>query len=267
MKKYFSFFRIRFISGLSYRAAAWSGVVTQFFWGTMLILSFQAFYRTDPASFTMDFSALCSYIWIQQAFLSLFTLWRLDNSIFTAIRNGDIAYELARPIGLYETWLSKDIASCTSSAFLRCIPVIILSSLLPAPYGLKLPTTVLAGGLFLISISLSILVVSSFRMLIYISTFHTLNPSGIRVIAVSFCDFLSGQIIPLPFFPDQVRSIVELTPFAAMQSSPFLIYNGTYTTEKALLMIGLQIFWVFMLLFLGKLWLSRSLHKVIVQGG
>ena len=267
MKKYISFFRIRFLTGLSYRAAAWSGVFTQFFWGIMLILSFHAFYQSDPDSFAMDFSALCSYIWIQQAFISLFTLWRLDNSIFESIRSGDIAYELARPVGLYESWLSKDIAACTSSAFLRCIPIFLISALLPAPYGLTLPSSSLAGALFLLSIMLSVLVVSSFRMLLYITTFHTLNPSGIRVVAVSLCDFLSGQIIPLPFFPDRLRAAVELSPFAAMQSSPFLIYNGTYTNEKALLMIALQLFWAIALILLGKLWLSHSLRRVVVQGG
>ena len=32
MKKYLSFFRIRFIAGLQYRAAAWAGIATQFAW-------------------------------------------------------------------------------------------------------------------------------------------------------------------------------------------------------------------------------------------
>ena len=35
MKKYLSFFRMRFLMGLQYRAAAAAGVVTQFTWGFM----------------------------------------------------------------------------------------------------------------------------------------------------------------------------------------------------------------------------------------
>lgn len=38
MKKYLSFFRIRFLCGLQYRAAALAGVVTQFAWGGMNVL-------------------------------------------------------------------------------------------------------------------------------------------------------------------------------------------------------------------------------------
>ena len=44
MKKYLSFFRLRFITGLQYRTAALAGIATQFFWGTMEILTFRALF-------------------------------------------------------------------------------------------------------------------------------------------------------------------------------------------------------------------------------
>ena len=40
MKKYLSFFRMRFLMGLQYRAAAAAGVITQFTWGFMELLVF-----------------------------------------------------------------------------------------------------------------------------------------------------------------------------------------------------------------------------------
>ena len=51
MKKYLSFFRIRFIAGLQYRAAAWAGIATQFAWGGMTILMFWAFYQSGETSY------------------------------------------------------------------------------------------------------------------------------------------------------------------------------------------------------------------------
>ena len=84
MKKYISFFRLRFAMGLQYRAAALAGMVTQFFWGGMNILMYAAFYESDPAAFPMGLDAVCTYVWLQQAFLSLFMLWQYDNSIFEA---------------------------------------------------------------------------------------------------------------------------------------------------------------------------------------
>lgn len=55
MKKYLSFFRLRFSMGLQYRVAAFAGLVTQFAWGGMLILAYRAFYRADPNAFPMTF--------------------------------------------------------------------------------------------------------------------------------------------------------------------------------------------------------------------
>ena len=63
MKKYLSFFRIRFIAGLQYRAAAWAGIATQFAWGGMTILMFWAFYQSGENNFPMTFPQLSSYIW------------------------------------------------------------------------------------------------------------------------------------------------------------------------------------------------------------
>ena len=72
MKKYLSFFRLRFITGLQYRTAALAGIATQFFWGTMEILTFRAFYQSYPASFPMTMHAPSAYIFIQQSFLVRF---------------------------------------------------------------------------------------------------------------------------------------------------------------------------------------------------
>ena len=74
MKKYLAIFRIRFINALQYRAAALAGMATQFAFGFMFILAFEAFYKVNPDAFPMEFSQTVSYIWIQQAFLALFFL-------------------------------------------------------------------------------------------------------------------------------------------------------------------------------------------------
>ena len=111
MKKYIAFFRLRFSMGLQYRAAALAGMATQFFWGTMEILMFRAFYRTDPASFPMTLQATCAYVWLQQAFLALFMAWLMDHDILDSIVGGNIAYELCRPINIYNMWFSRNLAN------------------------------------------------------------------------------------------------------------------------------------------------------------
>ena len=110
MKKYLSLLRMRFIAGLQYRAAALAGIATQFAWGFMLILMFSAFYRSDASAFPMSLAQTASYIWLQQAFLALLMVWFLDSEIISSITNGNVAYELCRPIDLYAMWFFKNVA-------------------------------------------------------------------------------------------------------------------------------------------------------------
>ena len=267
MKKYLSFSRIRLINGLQYRTAAYAGIATQFAWGFMEILMFNAFYNADAAAFPMEFSQLTSYIWLQQAFLALFMTWFLDDEIFSAISSGNIAYELSRPIDLYTMWFTKNLAIRLSKAALRCMPILIVAAFLPRPYGIVLPANFLVFSVFLITMLLALFTVVAFCMLIYIATFYMLSPLGIRTAALSLTEFLSGAIIPLPFLPDNVRKIVEFTPFASMQNLPLRIYSGNIAGSEMLWSISLQVFWLTMLVLIGKLWIKKALKKVVVQGG
>lgn len=267
MKKYLSFFKIRFIAGLQYRAAAWAGIATQFAWGGMTILMFWAFYQNGQNSFPMTFSELLSYIWLQQALLAMFMAWYFDNEIFESITSGSIAYELCRPCNIYVMWFTKNMAIRLSRTLLRCLPILLVAALLPAPFNISFPADILSGFLFLISLTLGFLVLISFSMLIYISAFYTISPTGIRILATSVTEFFSGAVIPLPFFPQALQPIVNALPFASIQSTPFLIYTGHISGISVLKSIALQIIWIAVLVILGAILMKSALKKVVVQGG
>ena len=267
MNKYLAVFRIRFINALQYRTAAAAGLATQFAWGFMEIFAFAAFYRAYPGAFPMKFSETVSYIWIQQAFLALFMMWFWENDIAAAITEGSISYELVRPADLYVRWFCQAAANRLARAFLRCAPILIVALFIPEPYRLSLPGNAGRLLLFLLSMLLSLGVVVSFSMLMYISLFYTLSPLGVRMILAVLCDFLAGSTVPLPFFPERLRAVAELLPFAAMQNMPLRIYSGNIAGTAALNGIGLQIFWLIVLVLIGRFAMNRALKKVVVQGG
>ncbi len=265
MKKYLSFFRLRFIMGLQYRTAAAAGIVTQFFWGAMEILAFRAFYEADAAAFPMPFEAVVTYVWLQQAFLAMFAAWGMEGEIFDVIRNGNIAYELCRPVGIYQMWFARSAANRVSRALLRCVPILAVASLLP--YGLGLPASPAHGVLFLLTLLLGLLVMVAFTMLVYITTFYTLSPEGVRIFCVSAVEFFAGAVIPLPFFPEKVQYVLELLPFAAMQNVPLRVYSGSMTGQEMLRAVCLQVFWLAVLTGVGWNLCRRAERRVTVQGG
>ena len=62
MRKYISFFRMRLMAGLQYRAAALAGLSTQLVWGAMEVLLYRAFWLEHPERFPMGMEALAAYI-------------------------------------------------------------------------------------------------------------------------------------------------------------------------------------------------------------
>lgn len=267
MKMYMSVFRIRFINNLQYRAVTIGAIITRFGWAIMEILAYSMLYRIDNAAFPMEFSQTVSYIWMQQTLIMLFSVVFSDGEIYSAIESGSIAYELVRPIDLYGRWFCQSAANRVAFTVLNCLPVLLVAFLVPEPYRMSLPLATGQFLLFLLSTVLALGVVVAFAMLMYISLFYILSQRGIKIIVTAFTTFLSGGVIPLPFFPAPVLAVVQVLPFAAMLNMPLLIYNGNIAGMDALKGIAFQLFWFGALFLIGQFAMGRALKKVVVQGG
>ncbi|MBR5445451.1 MAG: ABC transporter permease [Clostridia bacterium] len=267
VRKYATYFRIRFTSGLQYRAAAAAGIATQFAWGFLTVLLYKAFWDADPASFPMGIAQVTSYMWLRQAFLALFNSWTVDNTILADITGGGIAYELIRPMNLYALWFTKNISMRAANAVLRFLPILLVASFLPAPWGMCLPAGIPGVLGFLATMFLGALVTCAIVMFIYIFTCFTMQPLGVRMVCNAVTDFCSGNLVPLPFFPPALAAILEFTPFAAMQNIPFRIYSGHIAGWDILRCMGLQLFWLAVLVLLGGLLMKKALKRVAIQGG
>ncbi len=267
MKKYASFFKMRLMAGFQYRAAALAGMSTQLVWGAMEILLYRAFWLERPERFPMGMEALSSYIWLQQAFLTLFAMWNWEYDILESVKTGSVAYELLRPTDIYSMWMARSVATRLSRAALRMVPVLAVGILIPAPYGLRPAVSPAVFGLFLLSTALMVLVVCAYTLLVYALTFTLTDPNGIMVLSVAAADLLGGAIVPLPFLPDGLRRIAELTPFGSMQNVPLRIFSGDIPPEAIPGAMGLQVFWIVTLIGLGYLLTRRGLRRAVILGG
>lgn len=267
MKQYLTFFRIKFISGLQYRVAALAGMSTQFFWGGMLILLYRALYKQAPDLLPMDMQALASYIWLQQATLTLFLLSSWDRELFDAVRTGTVAYELLRPTDIYSMWTVRNASTRLSRAALRALPIIIFASLLPAPYGLRLTVSFPVFLLFLLSLFLMLWITVAITMLCHALSFFMEDANGISTLLYALSDFFGGGLVPLPFFPDKLRRIAELSPFGSTANVPLRIFGGDIPLGEIPQVMGLQLFWAVAITLAGYLIMHRGIRRCVVAGG
>ena len=107
----------------------------------------------------------------------------------------------------------------------------------------------------------------SFCMLVYMLSFFTISPQGWRMVLTGAVEFLSGNIIPLPFFPEKYVALIKCTPFAYMQNVPFRIYSGDLGGGEVYRCIAGQFFWLAALILLGRCTWKAAEKRVVIQGG
>jgi len=97
--------------------------------------------------------------------------------------------------------------------------------------------------------------------------FWTLETFAIQLIVRWVSDILGGQIVPLIFFPGFLQKIVLALPFAAVYSTPLLIYVGTIPPSSYLAAFATQLAWGGGFAILATFVWRGALKRVVVQGG
>ena len=267
MKSYISYFKLKFLTGLQYRAAALAGMSTQVFFEIAYVSIYVAFYESGSGNLPMELSDTVSYVWLGQCFFALVYLWYKDKEIINMIKSGNIAYELCRPQDLYLMWASKILGERLSNVTLRFLPVLIIAMLLPQPFNLDLSITLPRLLLFIIAMILSSILMTVLTLLYHVICLFTLDDRGVVNIFMVVSDLLSGLVLPLPFFPDYLQKITNILPFRYITDFPFRLYVGNISINEGLIGIIVQIIWIIILVILGRLLTKKALNKAVIQGG
>ena len=102
---YMAYFKMKFLNEIQYKIAAIAGILTQFSWGFMYVMLYTAFLKEGTSDYSV--SQMCTYIWLTQAFFTMFNIWALDNEILDECRTGIISTELIKPLlhlAFQNTW-------------------------------------------------------------------------------------------------------------------------------------------------------------------
>lgn len=235
------------------------GLLLQIF---LLKVVWTAIYADRGSVDGVDLGTLLTYLTIAQLQIWVVwpeTTWFLQNKI----REGKIALDLARPIGLIPQLIGHQVGST-----LVFLPIAIL--VLPVAFFVGVlgpPASIQAGLLYVVSVILAYGVVTWIGLLMGMVAFWLLEIGGIEAIYRFSNMFFAGALVPLWLFPEPLRTVAGLLPFQTQANIPVSIYIGRLVGADALSGLAIQAAWFVVLGLLVRFIWSRAMRKVVVQGG
>jgi ABC-2 type transport system permease protein len=263
VRLYWELARCGFRRTAIYRTAAVSGAITNTFFGFLRAYMFIALYQSRGEVGGYTLTDALAFTFITQGIAALMALWG-PWPIAESVQTGEVASDLSRPYDYQFAWLAQDYGRAAFQLIARSTPPFIVGMI---AFDIALPTDPLIWLSAIPSVMLAIAVSFGWRFCLNLVTFWIVDHRGISGLSMLTTTFLSGFLVPLAMWPDGIREVVWLLPFASMVAIPIDVFLGKLQGVDALAALALQAFWVVLLLALGRLVLSAALHKLVVQGG
>lgn len=221
---------------------------------------------TSPSLGGLTKNEMVVYVFISFIASGLITV-SISNEIGHNVVEGSIVNNLIKPIDYRTSLLFRAIGAMVYRFFVPSLFIWIgLEAYKVIKLGLPV-TSVISILQFLISCILSFLIFVFFDFCFGMLAFYTTYLFGMAIIKDVALAFLTGQLIPLSFFPEGFQKVFAFLPFASMNYVPVMIYLGKYSTEAMFIAYLKQIAWVVILYYLGSFLWSRITKRLIVLGG
>lgn len=260
---YTAFFSAQFRVQLQYRASAMANVVTQFVFGYVHIMIFEAFYSSSTAPMPMSLREVTIYIWLTQGLIAMLP-WGIDLDIRDKVRTGAIGYELLRPLKLYSLLFSRALALRTAPTILRALPLFVITF---AFFGMELPPSWSSTAAWMIATFSALILSGALTTFGSIIMFWTIAGEGIGRLMPMAVIIFSGMLLPLPLCPEWAQPILEALPFRGLVDTPYRLYLGHIDPSELPRLLAHQIFWIITLILWGRWQLSRNVRRLVIQGG
>lgn len=248
---------------LTYRAATFAGLVTNFFFGMLRVAVMIALYGTRRDVNGLSLRDAITFTGLSQAligFLSLFGWYDMMNSIYT----GSVASDLLKPMGYFNFWLAQDLGRALGQLLLRSLIIMIGYVIF---IGIIIPHGIEQWAALTLTMIFALIISFAWRFLINLSAFWTPDARAIGRFGFVLLYFVTGFLMPLRFFPDWFVRLCDYTPFPYMVNTVVEVYLGVLKGPQLVLELVIQIAWAIALVLICQLILKFGVRRLVIQGG
>ena len=248
----------------TYRLALLAGMTTNSVFGFIrasILLAALASAGTAIGGY--DAPTTIAFVWWGQALLGTVNLWGFAE-VKDRVRTGDIAVDFLRPVDPQIAYLAGDLGRAGINLLGRGVPALLLGALL---FDMAWPPSAVSWASGAVSILLAVVVAFAGSFVINLLAFWLVEIRGITLLWMISGGLLCGLYLPVPWFPDWLRTIANWSPFPSMLQSPIDILAGRVVGVDIVSAVGVQVFWAVALLVLGQAVLRAGRRRLEVQGG
>lgn len=203
-----------------------------------------------------------AYVSVSVVQFAVFNAWSAY-SLRQRVREGRIGTDLARPLGLL--W---QVAMTRVGTIAASLPFAVLVLVLATTFGdIAVPAGLAALAGYLVALVLATVIAIQLAVLVDMTSFWTLEVTGIELSYTLVSRLLSGSLVPLWFMPEWLRLAAGVLPFQATTFTPVAIYLGILTGPEMWRALAVSAGWVLVLAVVLRLCWNRVLRRVVVQGG
>ena len=263
MEAYFFIIKIRIQSALAYRFNVISTILIQCLYMFAMACFWKAAYGGTGAVSGVGEEDMITYTIISVIMGNLLTMG-VERRIESSVRTGSVALDMLKPVSIYGIYLAEDLGDMMVAFFQIAVPLLILGTVM---FGFPAPASAGHLILFLVSFSIGYLINWMLAALLGMCAFKVISMGPVRNVKGFIMKLLSGSVIPLWFFPEGLRAVLEVLPFVNIYQLPLGIYIGRYTYEEMLQRIVIQLFWCVALWLIFITVQKKAAASVLIQGG
>ncbi len=260
---YGEFVRVGFVNTLAYRLRYYTGIVTYFIYVSVYYFIWKAIYAHRAAIEGFDFSAMLTYIavgWIIRSFY----FNNIDQEMAQQVMEGKLAMDLIKPVNIQLMYIAQALGESMFRLGLLTVPT---AAVLLVVYPLRRPASFTHLVAFLGSVALSFFIVAGINFAVGTFALRLKSILGLLRAKYFLLELFSGLLIPISFFPHFFQKLLSALPFQYISYVPVLLYLGKIKGGEILSALGLQVFWVAVVLALGDVMWRWSSRKITIQGG
>jgi len=265
MKLFLSFARQAFHTTAIYRFDFWLRVVSNFVWMFSAYWLWTVLYTQKSGAFNVSLEQMVTYAVLSSVMgMVIRPGGNVAYQIAAKVKSGEIVMDMLKPLDFHMHMLARNIGEVLFSALTLGTPSFLVAYFF---LGLRLPSELWVGLLFLLSLALGYGVMFSLNYLLGLLSVFTVDIRNISWAYNAIVRFFSGSEVPLWLFPLFLGQIADLLPFKCTFAIPLSIYIGKLNASEMAGAMALQVFWLAALVIVGRLVWQRAHNHLTAQGG